>query len=378
MLRAAAGEGNRPGASPVVPKPAEPEPAEPLTERKPIEAELGFNPRNTFDAFVVGNSNDLACAAALGVAQAPGGAYNPLFLYGGVGLGKTHLLHAIGQHMWAHQKKARACCLSAEEFSNEYEDSVQKNELTGFRNKYRLTEALLMDDVQFLAGREAIQEEFLHTFNALHKNQRQIALTSDRPAGEIPNLDPRLVSRFEWGLVAELQAPEFEMRVAVLRKKAQGMGVELPGEVMSFLANRIRANIRKLEGALVRVASYAVLTKRALSVGVVEGLLGEILLEEGRYMTAIDAIQKKVAEHFDIGLGDMTSRRRPENISFPRQIAMFISREMTETTLTAIGQTFGGRDHATVLRACRLVKDRMEVDPNVRQVVTYLEKQLAR
>jgi chromosomal replication initiator protein len=187
-----------------------------------------------------------------------------------------------------------------------------------------------------------------------------------------------LISRFEWGLVAELQAPDFEMRVAVLRKKAQATDVKLPDEILNFLANRIRTNIRKLEGAVVRVVCYAALTKHELSIGVVERLLGEILLEEGRYMTGIDAIQKKVAEHFDIGLEDMTSRRRPENISFPRQIAMFISREMTETTLTAIGQTFGGRDHATVLRACRLVKDRMEVDPNVRQVVSYLEKQLAR
>jgi chromosomal replication initiator protein len=347
--------------------------------QEPVRSiELSFNPRNSFDAFVVGNSNDLACAAALGVAQAPGGAYNPLFLYGGVGLGKTHLLHAISQHVWAHRKGARACCLSAEEFGNDYNDGVQKNELARFRKKYREAGLLLLDDVQFLAGKEAIQEEFFHTFNALHKNQRQIVLTCDRPAGEIPKLDPRLVSRFEWGLVAELQAPELELRVAVLRKKAQAMGLELPGEVMDFLANRIRTNIRKLEGAVVRVACYAALSKKALDVALVQSLLGEILLEEGRYMTGIDAIQKKVAEHFDLGLEDMTGRRRPESISFPRQIAMFISREMTETTLTGIGQRFGGRDHATVLRACRLVKDRMELDPNVRQVVSYLEKQLAR
>jgi chromosomal replication initiator protein len=340
--------------------------------------ELGFNPKNNFDAFAVGNSNDLACAAALGVAQRPGESYNPLLLYGGVGLGKTHLLHAIGEYVWAHKRSARVRCVSAEGFSNEYNDSLQKNELAHFRKNYREAEVLLMDDVQFLAGKAAIQEEFFHTFNALHTNQRQIVLACDRPVGEIPNLDPRLVSRFEWGLVAELQAPELELRLAVLRKKAQAMGVELPGEVVDFLANRIRTNIRKLEGAVVRVACYAALTKKALTAGLVQGLLGEILLEEGRYMTGIDAIQKKVAEHFDIGLEELTGRRRPENISFPRQIAMFISREMTETTLTAIGQTFGGRDHATVLRACRLVKDRMEVDPNVRQVVSYLEKQLAR
>ena len=341
-------------------------------------AELGFNPKNTFDAFVVGNSNDLACGAALGTAQSPGGAYNPLFIYGGVGLGKTHLLHAIGQHVRAHDKTVRICCLSAEEFRNEYNESVQKNDLPSFRKKYRQAELVLMDDVQFLPDGNGIQEEFFHTFNALHKNQRQIVLTCDRPAGEIPHLDPRLLSRFEWGLVAELQPPDFELRMAVLRKKAETLGVKLPDEVMTFLANRIRANIRKLEGAVTRVASYSALTKREVNVRAVEHLLGEVLLEEGRYMTGIDAIQKKVAEHFEIGLEDMRGRRRPESISFPRQIAMFIARKMTETTLTDIGQTFGGRDHATVLRACRLVQDRMEVDPNVRQVVGYLEKQLAR
>ena len=348
-------------------------------EREPVRSvELGFNPKNSFDTFVVGNGNDLACAAARAVAQWPGGAYNPLFLYGGIGLGKTHLLHAISQYVRAHDKSARICCLSAEEFLNEYNESVRQNDLLSFRKKHRQTHVLLMDDVQFLADRNGIQEEFFHTFNALHKNQRQIVLACDRPAGEIPHLDPRLLSRFEWGLVAELQPPEFDLRMAVLRKKAEAMGVKLTDEIMTFLANRIRANIRKLEGAVLRVGSYAALTKHELNVGAAEHLLGEMLREEGRYMTGIDTIQKKVAEHFDIGLEEMRSRRRPENISFPRQIAMFISRKMTETTLTAIGQTFGGRDHATVLRACRLVKDRMEVDPNVRQVVGYLEKQLAR
>jgi len=339
--------------------------------------ELGFNPKNSFDAFVVGKGNDLACAAALGAAQAPSAAYNPLFVHGGVGMGKTHLLHAISQYVWAYRKSARVCCLSAEEFGNEYKDSVQKNELAAFRKKHRQAEFLLMDDVQFLAGGDGVQEEFFHTFNALHKNQRQIVLTCDRPAGEIPHLDPRLLSRFEWGLVAELEAPDFDLRRAVLRKKAQALGIKLSDEIIDFLANRIRANMRKLEGAVVRVATYAALTKHELSVDVVDHLLREILLEEGRYRTGIDTIQKKVAEHFDISLEEMRSRRRPENISFPRQIAMFISRELTETTLTSIGQTFGGRDHATVLRACRLVKDRMEVDPNARRVVSYLEKQLA-
>jgi chromosomal replication initiator protein len=237
---------------------------------------------------------------------------------------------------------------------------------------------LLIDDIQFLAGKERIQEEFFHTFNALHESHKQIVLTCDRPASEIQNLEQRLVSRFEWGLVTDLQPPDVEMRLAILNKKAQSMGVELSADIMNFLANRIRANIRRLEGALIRVASYASLTGKKLSLELVEGLLREILHEEGRYSISIDVIQKKVAEHFDIRLADMTSKRRPENIAFPRQVAMFLARQMTEHSLNTIGEAFGGRDHGTVLHACRLVKGRMEVDGNVRQVVSYLEKQLTR
>jgi chromosomal replication initiator protein len=352
--------------------------AEPAAERGHTNHELNFNPKNTFDTFVVGNNNNFSYAAALAVAQAPGKSYNPLFLYGGVGLGKTHLLHAIGQHVVAQRKGARVAYLSSERFTNEYIDGIQNNQLARFRKKYRQTEVLLIDDIQFLAGKERIQEEFFHTFNALHEGHRQIVLTCDRPASEIQNLEQRLVSRFEWGLVTDLQPPDVEMRLAILKKKAQTMGVELPEEVMNFLATRIRTNIRRLEGALIRVASYAALTGNKLGLEMVENLLREILNEEGRYAVNIDAIQKKVAEHFDIRLADMTSRRRPESIAFPRQIAMFLSRQMTETSLSAIGDAFGGRDHGTVLHACRLVKDRMEVDPNVRQIVSHLEKQLAR
>jgi chromosomal replication initiator protein len=352
--------------------------AEPAPDRAAANHELGFNPKNTFDTFVVGNNNNFACAAALAVAQAPGKSYNPLFLYGGVGLGKTHLLHAIGQHVATQKKGARVAYLSSERFTNEYIDGIQNNQLARFRKKYRQTDVLLIDDIQFLAGKERIQEEFFHTFNALHEGHKQIVLTCDRPASEIQNLEQRLMSRFEWGLVTDLQPPDVEMRLAILQKKAQIMGVQLPEEIMQFLANRIRNNIRRLEGALIRVASYAALTGNKLSLEVVEGLLREVLNEEGRYAINIDAIQKRVAEHFDIRLADMTSRRRPESIAFPRQIAMFLSRQMTETSLSAIGDAFGGRDHGTVLHACRLVKDRMEVDANVRQVVSYLEKQLMR
>jgi len=347
------------------------------TEKAAIN-EPGFNPKNTFDTFVVGNNNNFAYAAALAVAQAPGKSYNPLFLYGGVGLGKTHLLHAIGHHVASHKKGARVAYLSSEKFTNEYIDGIQNNQLVKFRKKYRQTDVLLIDDIQFLAGKERIQEEFFHTFNALHEGHKQIVLTCDRPASEIQNLEHRLVSRFEWGLVTDLQPPDVEMRLAILKKKAQLMGVELPEDIMNFLANRIRTNIRRLEGALIRVASYAALTGKKLNVETVEGLLREILHEEGRFSISIEVIQKKVAEHFDIRLADMTSKRRPENIAFPRQIAMFLARQMTESSLASIGEAFGGRDHGTVLHACRLVKDRMEVDANVRQVVHYLEKHLMR
>jgi chromosomal replication initiator protein len=347
-------------------------------ERAAVNHDLSINPKNTFDTFVVGSNNNFSYAAALAVAQAPGKSYNPLFLYGGVGLGKTHLLHAIGQHVAGQKKGARVAYLSSERFTNEYIDGIQNNQLARFRKRYRQTDVLLIDDIQFLAGKERIQEEFFHTFNALHEGHKQIVLTCDRPASEIANLEQRLMSRFEWGLVTDLQPPDVEMRLAILQKKAQIMGVQLPEEIMQFLANRIRNNIRRLEGALIRVASYAALTGKTLSLEVVESLLREVLNEEGRYAVNIEVIQKKVAEHYDIRLADMTSRRRPENIAFPRQVAMFLSRQMTETSLSAIGDAFGGRDHGTVLHACRLVKDRMEVDANVRQVVSYLEKQLMR
>ena len=368
------------GPAPVSPK----EPADkPRTGPAPLDrnngnVEWSFNPKNTFETFVVGNNNNFACAAAKAVAEAPGKSYNPLFLYGGVGLGKTHLLHAIGQHVAASRKSARVSYVSSEKFTNEYIDGIQNNQLVKFRKRYRQTDVLLIDDIQFLAGKERIQEEFFHTFNALHEAHKQIVLTCDRPASEIQGLEHRLVSRFEWGLVTDLQPPDVEMRLAILKKKAQSMGVTLPDDIINFLAHRIRTNIRRLEGALIRVASYASLTGKKLSVEVVEGLLREILHEEGRFSVNMEVIQRRVAEHYDIRLADMTSKRRPENIAFPRQVAMFLSRQMTENSLSSIGEAFGGRDHGTVLHACRLVKGRMEVDASVRQVVLYLEKQLMR
>jgi len=347
-------------------------------EHAPRKAEAFFNPNNTFDTFVVGSNNHHAHAASMAVAQKPGLTYNPLFLFGGVGLGKTHLLQAVGQHVLANRKNARIGYLSCERFTNEFIEALQNGQLPKFRKKYRELDVLLIDDVQFLAGKERIQEEFFHTFNALHDCHKQIVLTCDRPANEIQGLEQRLTSRFEWGMTADLKAPDVETRLAILHKKAAALSVELPAEVISFLANRIRTNIRRLEGALVRVAAYAQLTGKHLDLETIETLLREILQEEGKVAISIGEIQRRVADYYDIRLADMTSKRRPENIAFPRQIAMYLARQLTDHSLSSIGDAFGGRDHGTVLHACRQVRDRMEVEAKVRQDVGYLEKQLTR
>ena len=359
----------------------EPEPAEdaaPSTPTAPRPGEPLLNPGYTFSTFVVGNNNEFAHSASLAVAQNPGKTFNPLFLLGGVGLGKTHLLHAIGHQMMAQKKNAKVAYLSCEKFTNEFIDGLQNNSLAKFRKKYRQVDVLLVDDIQFLAGKERIQEEFFHTFNTLHESRKQIVLSCDRPANEIQGLEARLISRFEWGQTADVQPPDVETRLAILRNKEQTFGYSLPPEILNFLAEHIRTNIRRLEGAFTRVAAYAQLTGKPLKLETVETLLREILQEEGRQTITIDFIQKKVADHYDIRLADMTSKRRPENIAFPRQVAMFLSRQLTGSSLAAIGDAFGGRDHGTVLHACRAVKNRMEVDANVRQAVGYLEKLLVR
>ena len=339
---------------------------------------LGLNPRNTFESFVVGPNNEIAHAASLAVAQAPARTYNPLFIYGGVGLGKTHLMQAIGQYVVAKKKNTKVIYLSSELFINEFIDAIQHNNLVKFRKRYRQADLLCIDDIQFLGGKERSQEEFFHTFNTLFDGHKQIVLSSDRPASEIANLEHRLVSRFEWGLTAELQPPAIETRLAILRKKARSMQIKLPDEIFDFLANRIRSNVRRLEGALMRVASFASLSGKQLTREVIEHLLKDILQEEARNSITIEQIQRKVAEHFDVRLADMTSKRRPASIAFPRQVAMYLARELTKSSLNEIGDAFGGRDHGTVLHACKLVKRRMTEQDNIRQTISFIDSSLQR
>ena len=338
----------------------------------------GMNPRHTFETFVVGQNNQYAQAASKAVADMPAKTYNPLFLYGGVGLGKTHLMQAIGQAILAKKKNFKVIYISSERFTNEFIDAIQHSTLVKFRKKYRLADVLLIDDIQFLAGKERSQEEFFHTFNALFDGHKQIVLSSDRPPSEIQNLEQRLVSRFEWGLTAELQPPDIETRMAILRKKADGMQIKLTSDIYEFLAKRIRTNVRRLEGALMRVASFASLSGRALTQDNVEHLLKDILQEEARRMVTIDQIQRRVAEHYDVRLADMTSKRRPANIAFPRQVAMYLARELTKSSLNEIGDAFGGRDHGTVLHAHKLVKRRIKDEDEVRQKVSMLDTELQR
>ena len=348
-------------------------------EAKASSTALGLNPRNNFESFVIGPNNEIAHAASLAVAKTPARTYNPLFIYGGVGLGKTHLMQAIGQYVGSNKKNAKVMYLSSEVFINEFIDAIQHNNLVKFRKRYRQADLLLIDDIQFLGGKERSQEEFFHTFNTLFDGHKQIVLSSDRPPSEIANLEHRLVSRFEWGLTAELQPPDVETRMAILRKKANTLGIKLRDEIFEFLATRIRTNVRRLEGALMRVASFASLSMgKELTNEVVEHLLKDILQEEARHAVTIEQIQRRVAEHFDVRLADMTSKRRPANIAFPRQIAMYLARELTKASLNEIGDAFGGRDHGTVLHACKLVKRRMQEQDNIRQTISFIDSALQR
>lgn len=341
-----------------------------------VKSSIALNAKYTFDKFVVGPSNSFPHAASMAVAQSPGRAYNPLFLYGGVGLGKTHLMQAIGNHVHNHTK-ASVCYVTSESLLNEYIDAIQKKGLVQFRKKYRGADVLLIDDIQFLGGKERMQEEFFHTFNALFDNHKQIVMTCDRPACEIPGLEHRLVSRFEWGLVTELELPDVETRIAILRNKQEQLGIKLPDDVLNYLAENIRANIRRLEGALIRVVSFSSLTGKSINMESVEYLLRDTLDQEQQQQLTIEEIQKVVSDYYDIRLGDMTSNRRPQAIAFPRQIAMYLSREMTSQSLPSIGQSFG-KNHATVMHACRSVANKLKLDPALRQSVMVIQQKLSR
>jgi chromosomal replication initiator protein len=345
-------------------------------ERSPTQG--GLNPRNTFESFVVGNNNQMAHAAALAVAQAPAQAYNPLFIYGDTGLGKTHLMHAIGHAILRNNPHAKIAYLSTEKFTNEFIQALQENALTKFRQRYRHVDVLLLDDVQFLGGKERIQEEFFHTFNDLFESSKQIVLSSDRRASEIQKLEARLVSRFEWGLPADIQPPDFETRVAILRTKAANLKFDLPAPVANFIAQNISKNIRRLEGALIKVASYSSLTGKSIDLATTEMLLQDVLMEQAQNQLTMETIQKRVADHYQIRHSDMTSKRRPNNIAIPRQIAMYLARTLTKHSLQEIGDAFGGRDHGTVIHACKAVDNMMEQDASVRGSVEFLKAQLSR
>lgn len=361
---------NRMAASRVDLRQGHPPPAKPAQQLK-------LNPRNTFENFVVGPGNQLAHAACIAVAGAPAKAYNPLFLYGDTGLGKTHLMHAVAHQTLMMCPDAKIAYISTEKFTNEFIEAIQTNTVTKFRQRYRQVDVLLIDDIHFLSGKERIQEEFFHTFNELFESQKQIFLSSDRPAGEIAKLESRLVSRFQWGLVADIQAPDFETRVAILGKKAAAMNLQLPENVLQFMAERIARNVRRMEGALVKVASYAAISPGSLDIEMVERLLQDILQEEAQTKVTVEKIQKKVADYHQLRLSDMVSKRRPANIAFPRQIAMYLSRMLTSHSLQEIGDAFGGRDHGTVIHACKTVENYMEQDATVRRTVEYLQKQLS-
>lgn len=335
-----------------------------------------LNSKYTFDSFIVGPSNSFPHAASMAVAQSPGRAYNPLFLYGGVGLGKTHLMQAIGNHA-IHSAKASVCYVTSEALLNEYIDAIQKKGLVQFRKKYRNTDLLLIDDIQFLGGKERMQEEFFHTFNALFDSHKQIVLTCDRPASEIPGLEHRLVSRFEWGLVTELELPDVETRIAILRNKQEQLNVKLPDEILNYLAENIRANIRRLEGALIRVVSFSSLTGKEITRDSVEYLLRDTLDQEQQQVLTVEEIQKVVSDYYDIRLGDMSSNRRPQSIAFPRQVAMYLSRELTSHSLPSIGQAFA-KNHATVMYACKTVAAKLKIDASFRQSMLVLQQRLSR
>ncbi|MDX5474184.1 MAG: chromosomal replication initiator protein DnaA [Bacillaceae bacterium] len=335
-----------------------------------------LNPKYTFDTFVIGSGNRFAHAASLAVAEAPAKAYNPLFIYGGVGLGKTHLMHAIGHYVIEHNPAAKVVYLSSEKFTNEFINSIRDNKAVDFRNRYRSVDVLLIDDIQFLAGKEQTQEEFFHTFNTLHEESKQIVISSDRPPKEIPTLEDRLRSRFEWGLITDITPPDLETRIAILRKKAKAEGLDIPNEVMLYIANQIDSNIRELEGALIRVVAYSSLINKDINADLAAEALKDIIPSSKPKVTTIADIQKMVGQHYNVKLEDFKAKKRTKSVAFPRQIAMYLARELTDYSLPKIGEEFGGRDHTTVIHAHEKISKLLQTDTQLQKQVQTITDNL--
>lgn len=327
-----------------------------------------LNPRYRFDSYVVGTSNQFAHAAARAVAEAPSRAYNPLFIYGGVGLGKTHLLHAIGHQILEQAPSSKLVYISAEKFMNDLINAIRYDRILDFRDKHRSFDVLLVDDIQFIAGKERTQEEFFHTFNALYDSQKQIVLSSDAPPREIPTLEERLRSRFEWGLTADIQAPDLETKIAILRKKADAEECVLPDDVAIFIASRIKSNIRELEGSLIRLIAYASLTDRAIDLALAQEVLRDLLPSEEKLIN-LDSIQKFVADHFRLKVADLKARNNAKSVALPRQIAMYMGKSLTKASLPDIGKAFGGKHHSTVIHSVRKIETMRQTDPEFDKVV---------
>ncbi len=336
-----------------------------------------LNPKYIFNEFVIGNSNRFAHAASLAVAESPAKAYNPLFIYGGVGLGKTHLMHAIGHYILEQNKDASVVYVSSEKFTNELINSIKDDKNVEFRDRYRNVDVLLIDDIQFIAGKERTQEEFFHTFNALHEANKQIIISSDRPPKEIPTLEERLRSRFEWGLTTDIQAPDFETRIAILRKKAEAENYTVNNEVYDFIARKIKSNIRELEGALIRVTAYSSLTNKEVSIELANEALKDIISSSKPKQINIDMIKDIVAQHFNVQISDLESKRRTRSITYPRQIAMYLCRELTDLSLPKIGEGFGGRDHTTVIHAYDKISNDINASIDFKNTVLQLKKTLS-
>ena len=335
-----------------------------------------LNPKYTFDTFVRGNGNQLAHAAALAVAESPATAYNPLFIYGGVGLGKTHLMHAIGHFIIEQNPSRKVIYTSSEKFTNELINAIKDDRNEEFRNKYRNIDVLLIDDIQFIGGKERTQEEFFHTFNALYEASKQIVLSSDKPPKEILTLEERLRSRFEWGLIADIQAPDIETRIAILRKKSQQERYDIPDEVLSYIAENIESNIRELEGALNRVIAYASLTGSPITLDLAQNCLKQLLAGISRANINHNTIMKVVSRYYDISPDQLVTKKRSRDISHPRQVAMYLCRELTDMSLPKIGQVFGGRDHTTVMHACEKIQDSIDNNNDLRRTIMELKRNI--